>query len=142
MNNIDPRVDQELRTALVAIERRGELLSLDSIQEGQAAFRNRFGPDILRSLDGDALLQAMHTHGNKDSLVYWLEFKNDAEFPGHKFGSILGGSAHKFGLFRRKDTGQWVKGTKMKSRLTILRSSSLDVKIGDRRTISSTLTWL
>jgi 5-methylcytosine-specific restriction enzyme B len=53
----------------------------------------------------------MHTHGNKESLVYWLEFKNDEEFPGSRLGSIAGGSAHKFGLFRRKDTGQWVKGS-------------------------------
>ena len=49
----------------------------------------------------------MHTHGNQDSLVYWLEFKNDEELPGTNFGSIAGGSAHKFGLFRRKETGQW-----------------------------------
>ena len=26
------------------------------------------------------------------------------------FGSILGGSAHKFGLFRRRETDQWVQG--------------------------------
>ena len=49
----------------------------------------------------------MHAHGNKDSLVYWLEFKNDEEFPAH-FGSISGGSAFKFGIFRRKETGTWV----------------------------------
>jgi len=57
-----------------------------------------------------ALLEVMHTHGNKESLVYWLEFKNDEEFP-ENFGSIAGGSAHKFGLFRRKETGQWVAGS-------------------------------
>ena len=53
------------------------------------------------------LLETMHTHGNKDSLVYWLEFKNDEEFPA-RFGSIAGGSAFKFGIFRRKETGTWV----------------------------------
>src|SRR5205823_3160392 len=111
MSNLDSRIEQGLRTALDAIARRSELLSLEQIQDGYAAFRNRFGPDVLRSLDGEALLQAMHTHGIKESLVYWLEFKNDAEFPGTKFGSIAGGSAHKFGLFRRKETGQWVKGS-------------------------------
>lgn len=111
MNNLDPRIDQELHSALEAIAHRGELLSAERLQSGYAAFRNRFGPDRLQSLDGEALLQAMHTHGNKESLVYWLEFKNDEEFPGHAFGSIAGGSAHKFGLFRRKDSGQWVKGS-------------------------------
>src|SRR5262249_11051161 len=70
-------------------------------------FRNRFGPDQLMKLDGEELLETMHAHGNKDSLVYWLEFKNDDEFPGH-FGSIAGGSAFKFGVFRRKETGTWV----------------------------------
>jgi 5-methylcytosine-specific restriction enzyme B len=111
MNNLDPRIGQGLRTALETIARRGELLSPERLQEGYSAFRNRFGPDILSALDGEALLLAMHSHGNKDSLVYWLEFKNDAEFPGHGFGSIASGSAHKFGLFRRKDTGQWVTGS-------------------------------
>ena len=52
----------------------------------------------------------MHAHGNRESLVYWLEFKNDDEFPGQMFGSIAGGSAHKFGLFRRRETDQWVRG--------------------------------
>jgi 5-methylcytosine-specific restriction protein B len=56
----------------------------------------------------------MHTHGNKESLVYWLEFKDDEEFPGPNLGSIAGGSAHKFGIFRRKETGQWVKGSPQK----------------------------
>ena len=76
-----------------------------------ATFRSHFGPDQLKALDGAALLNAMHTHGNKESLVYWLEFKNDDEFPGPAFGSIAGGSAHKFGLFRRKETQEWVVGS-------------------------------
>src|SRR5215472_17389566 len=111
MTSLAPRIEQELRTALDAIAHRGDLLSNERLQECYAAFRDRFGPDKLGSLDGEALLQAMHTHGNKESLVYWLEFKNDPEFPGPSFGSIAGGSAHKFGLFRRKDSGQWVKGS-------------------------------
>ena len=111
MNSLDPRIEEALRTTHDGMARRGELLSAERLQESYAAFRDRFGPGRLRSLDGEALLQAMHTHGNKESLVYWLEFKNDAEFPGQTFGGIAGGSAHKFGLFRRKDTGQWVKGS-------------------------------
>src|SRR6266566_1112670 len=53
----------------------------------------------------------MHDIGNKDSLVYWLEFKNDEEFPSPVFGSIAGGSAHKFGLFRKKETARWTTGS-------------------------------
>ena len=61
-------------------------------------------------LDGEELLETMHAHGNRDSLVYWLEFKNDDEFPA-RFGSIAGGSAFKFGIFRSKETGTWVTGS-------------------------------
>ncbi|MBK5968123.1 MULTISPECIES: hypothetical protein [Thiorhodovibrio] len=52
----------------------------------------------------------MHRHGSQDSLVYWLEFKNDDELPA-VFGSIAGGSALKFGLYNRKETGQWMSGS-------------------------------
>jgi 5-methylcytosine-specific restriction protein B len=116
MSTLSPRIEQELRAARDAISRRGDLLSTDRLQESYAAFRDRFGPDKLRSLDGEALLESMHTHGNRESLVYWLEFKNDTEFPGPSFGSIAGGSAHKFGLFRRKDSGQWVTGSAQNER--------------------------
>lgn len=78
-------------------------------------FRQRFGPAQLASLDGEALLEAMHNHSNPDSLVYWLEFKNDEEFPDH-FGSIAGGSALKFGIYRRKETGAWTTGSAVRMR--------------------------
>ena len=61
-------------------------------------FRDRFGPAVLRELDGEALLQLMHGRESTDSkcLAYWLEFKNDDEFAGNRFGGIRGGSALKF----------------------------------------------
>jgi 5-methylcytosine-specific restriction protein B len=111
MTSIDGRVEKSLREIHDDLAQRGELLSSERMQAGYAAFRSRFGPAELKSLDGPALLHTMHAHGNKDSLVYWLEFKNDDEFPGRHFGSIAGGSAHKFGLFRRKETNQWVIGS-------------------------------
>jgi 5-methylcytosine-specific restriction enzyme B len=111
MTSLDPRIVESLRSAYDRRMSRGELLSTDRLQAGYAAFRARFGPDALKSLDGPALLHAMHAHGNRESLVYWLEFKNDDEFPGQMFGSIAGGSAHKFGLFRRRETEQWVQGS-------------------------------
>jgi 5-methylcytosine-specific restriction protein B len=116
MISIDPRVDKSLRDAHDALARRGELISVDRMDASYAAFRSHFGPDRLKALDGTALLNAMHTHGNKESLVYWLEFKNDDEFPGPTFGSIAGGSAHKFGLFRRKETQEWVVGSSQHDR--------------------------
>ena len=110
MSDLDPRIEQGLCAALAVVAKRGDLLSPERLQAAYATFRERFGPDMLASLDGEALLLAMHSHGTRESLVYWLEFKNDDEFPSPRLGSISGGFAHKFGIFRRKETGQWVKG--------------------------------
>ena len=87
-----------------------KLYSRSQLDGFYRTFRNRFGPDLLAKLDGEELLDSMHALGTRDSLVYWLEFKNDDEFPGH-FGSIAGGSAFKFGIFRGKETGTWVTGS-------------------------------
>ena len=95
----------------------GKLLSRSQLEGYYRTFRSRFGPDVLARLDGEELLETMHAHGNKDSLVYWLEFKNDDEFPAH-FGSIAGGSAFKFGVFRRKETGIWVTADEKNARET------------------------
>ena len=108
---LDERVEKSLRDAHALLTREGKLLGPEQLKNYHGLFRSRFGPELLRELDGEALLQTMHTHGNQDSLVYWLEFKDGPEFPGPAFGSIAGGSAHKFGLFRRKETGQWVAGS-------------------------------
>ena len=107
---LDERIRRELIDLKQSLERDGKLLSDDQLAYYYETFRNRFGPDKLGNLDGEALLEAMHSFGNKDSLVYWLEFKDDEELPG-RFGSIAGGSAFKFGLFRRKETGRWATGS-------------------------------
>ena len=49
----------------------------------------------------------LHDRHNRNTLVYWLEFKDDEEFPG-TFGSISGGSALKFGLYRSAATHKWM----------------------------------
>ncbi len=121
--SIHPFISDQLLSIYNEKQRRGELISPDRLSELYQHFRDRFGPDALASMDGETLLNAMHTHGNHDSLVYWLEFKNDSEFPGPSFGSIAGGSAHKFGLFRRKDTGQWVTGSGIKERVLTVREA-------------------
>lgn len=85
----------------------GLLPSQQQLDNQYKLFRERFGPDALAGWDGEKLLTMLHDHGNHDSLVYWLEFKNDEEFETRRFGSIAGGSALKFGIFRRKETGTW-----------------------------------
>jgi 5-methylcytosine-specific restriction protein B len=86
----------------------GKALTKEQLESSFATFRSRFGPEVLRSVDGEALLKLMHDQG--DSLVYWLEFKRGDDFDSKQFGSIAGGSAMKFRLFRRKETGRWQAG--------------------------------
>ncbi len=107
---LDKRIAHELRERYRSLEGEGKFLSDKQLTEYYNTFRSRFGPDRLKNLDGEALLNLMHDIGNKDSLVYWLEFKDDEEFPSTRFGSIAGGSAFKFGLFRKKETGTWTSG--------------------------------
>ena len=85
----------------------GQLPTQQQLDKQYALFREHFGPSVLAGLDGEALLTLMHDHSNRDSLVYWLEFKNDEEFETRHFGGIAGGSALKFRIFRRKETGNW-----------------------------------
>jgi hypothetical protein len=86
----------------------GELPSREALDGQYSLFRQRFGPDLLKHHDGESLLSLLH-ETKRDSLVYWLEFKDDAEFPAH-FGSIAGGSALKYGLYKRNETGAWMTG--------------------------------
>jgi 5-methylcytosine-specific restriction protein B len=106
---LDARVDQRIAAAVRDLRTSGELPPREVLVRAYANFRRQFGPDVLASLDGEALLMKMHDRGGRDSLVYWLEFKDDDEMPG-RFGSIAGGSALKFGIYRRRETGAWMTG--------------------------------
>jgi hypothetical protein len=107
---LDPRVKESIEKAHESLVQRDQLLSPERLNEYYSLFRTRFGPEVLAKLEGVELLNLMHARPSKDSLVYWLEFKNDDEFPA-KFGSIAGGSALKFGLYWRKETGVWMTGS-------------------------------
>lgn len=108
---LDPRIVARLRQRRDELDADGKLLTRSQLAVYYGSFRSRFGPEQLRALDGEALLETMHGTGSKDSMVYWLEFKNDEEFPA-RFGSIAGGSALKFGVFRRAETGEWTTADK------------------------------
>ena len=97
-------------------------------------FREKFGPDVLAGLDGEALLTKMHGRGTKDSLVYWLEFKDDDEFPA-RFGGIGGGSALKFGIYQSAtETEQWMAGSPRQQRRLTLEEA---IAIASERTATS-----
>ena len=106
---LHPKLRQVLTELQQKLTESGDLTPRPRLAEYYANFRRQFGPEQLQQLDGEALLETMHMHGNYDSLVYWLEFKSDEEFPAI-FGSIAGGSALKFGIYRRKETGLWMTG--------------------------------
>lgn len=111
---LEPAVKQKILERYQQMNIEGKLLSRPQLDQFFSSFRDRFGPEKLASLDGTVLLETMHADG-KDNLVYWLEFKNDDEFPTPDFGSIAGGSAFKYGIFRRKATGTWVTADEGKS---------------------------
>jgi len=74
-------------------------------------FQRRFSPEVLKNLSDDKLLNYMFLHdGNQNNLCYALEFDKNYG----KFGSIKGGSAYKFKLFKHKVTGKWMYGSSPK----------------------------
>lgn len=111
---LNPGLEQELRSTHDRLTDQGKLLSEERRSSGFRAFRTKFGPSVLQGLDGPELLHVMHAHGNRESLVYWLEYKNDEEFAGTSFGGIGGGGSHMYNLFRRE--GQWITGPPRKER--------------------------
>lgn len=106
---LHPVIEKALRDMYSKLSSEGKLLSKEKLSACYKNFREKFGPELLRSLDGEALLEYMHSLATKNSLVYWLEFKDDEELPAI-FGSISGGSALKFGIYKRKETGTWMTG--------------------------------
>ena len=98
---LDPRITDRVLETYQQLQNSDDLLSDQRLQEYRSGFRSRFGPEKLKELDGDALLDTMHSL-KVDGMMYWLEFKNDEEFATPVFGSIGGGSALKYGFYQRK----------------------------------------
>jgi 5-methylcytosine-specific restriction protein B len=105
----------------------GKLPTQQQLDTQYALFRARFGPSVLAGVNGVPLLTLMHDSGNRDSLVYWLEFKNDHEFETRNFGSIAGGSALKFRIFRRRETGEWQAADKSNYPHDILIEQAIEI---------------
>lgn len=82
----------------------------DAVEQCRADFMDRYSPEKLAALSDEEILQYIfYSDGdNSESLCYWIERNSQCrEF----FGSISGGSAYKFGLFKKKDTGVWTSGS-------------------------------
>lgn len=75
------------------------------------SFHRKFSPEILEKLEGVNLLNNMFINDeNTDNLCRNLEFSEEYR----KFGSISGGSAFKYYLFKNSELG-WRKGSSKKS---------------------------
>ncbi|MBP8106521.1 MAG: AAA family ATPase [Caldilineaceae bacterium] len=122
---LHPQLLQDLLKLHQSMLAEGKLRARAQLEQYYSTFRMRFGPQVLANLDGESLLLTMHDHGTYESLVYWLEFKNDDEMPAI-FGSIAGGSALKFGIYKRKETGAWMTGSPQKQ-LEISVEQAIDV---------------
>jgi len=110
---LQPPIFDQLKAALNRGVASGDLMTPAQIEQQTTLFRERFGPALLSQQDGEALLRLMHGRqaGEAKSLVYWLEFKNDEEFAGKRFGGIGGGSSLKFGIYQRQSDGAWITGS-------------------------------
>lgn len=73
-------------------------------------FKNRFSPNKLECLSDEELLATIFytDSDNSEALCYWLERNKECR---DYFGSIAGGSAYKFGLFQKAETGNWMTGS-------------------------------
>ncbi len=85
----------------------------EEIEATLSEFKQAYAPEVLEALDDDSILPAIfYTAGdNTNALCCWLEMNKECCT---YFGSIAGGSAYKFGLFQRKETGVWTTGSQQK----------------------------
>ena len=69
----------------------------EQFENASKSFYSRFSPEILEKLEGRALLYSIFfQQGDKNSLVYYLEYFDEYKI----FGSLGGGSAFKYYLFK------------------------------------------
>ena len=104
---LSPQIHSELTRSVEKLNSEGNLLSERQLSLYAQVFEEKFGSEQLSRLDDEALLERLH-RAPKDSLVYWLEFKNDDEFATTRLGSISGGSALKFNIFYQQSRGRWM----------------------------------
>ncbi len=129
----EQRVLDRVRAARDRMEAEGRLLPKDTLGQHLERFRAKYGAEVLEGLDGHALLEGMHGRKSKDSLVYWLEFKNDEDFASPPLGSIQGGSALKFGIYQATETGSWMTGAPKQQKVISVEQAVEVARLQQRR---------
>lgn len=85
-------------------------------------FRREFGPEVLNGLEGVDLINKIFAHdSDKSTLCYKLEHSKE-----YMRGGIGGGSAYKFYLFKKNDTGEWNSGSSKKPK-TLSENEAIEV---------------
>src|SRR6266487_2560822 len=101
---LDERVAQELRELYKSQANGGRVLSPEHLAGYYSAFRSRFGPEKLKNLDGEALLDTMYNFGNRDSLVYCWSSRMMRSFP-TSLGALLVAAPSSMGCFAKGKQG-------------------------------------
>ena len=118
VNTKDNSINEYLRAAnylkACVVEEGIEIsTTTEEIEQALEIFRNAYAPEKLAALSDDEVLSGIfYTAGdNTNALCCWLESNKECR---SYFGSIAGGSAFKFGVFQRKESGVWTTGSSKK----------------------------
>lgn len=85
----------------------------EEYEQAYIKFKDDFAPEILENLTDIDILNTIFIHdGDKNTLCSQLEFSDDYKFA----GSISGGSAHKYSLFKHSKTQKWTAGSAKNSK--------------------------
>lgn len=85
----------------------------EEYEQAYIKFKYDFAPEILENLTDIDILNTIFIHdGDKNTLCSQLEFSDDYKFA----GSISGGSAHKYSLFKHSKTQKWTAGSAKNSK--------------------------
>ena len=105
MVEFDPRFVDVLRKEIAQLRNSGALPTEAKLKEYCRNFASRFGPERLSAVNGEPLLRLMHQGQSANSLLHWLESRNDESPKG--FGHIVGDSAAAYGVYQLG--GTWFK---------------------------------
>lgn len=129
MTTILAPVTAKLRAAITSLSPE----EVARVTTGLASFSERFPLSRLRRLSGMDLLDDLHGRSTRDSLVYWLEFKNDDDFDARIHGSIRGGSALKFVVYQSAEAGTWHTYSEDKATVSKQITAAEAVAIAERQ---------
>jgi len=107
---LDSKIKKDLEARLSRLAEQGKIYNQVQLNQYYSLFRLNFGIEKLLQLNGQELLYKIHNISDPTSMDYWLEYKDDVEFPAH-FGSIAGGSALKYGIYLNKKKNSWFRGS-------------------------------